>query len=315
MAAIVALPKNVILAPDEVAVTVVVPALKGCNLNCAFCFIRARREADPAKIVLQEADYVAFVEEMAARKNVPLVSLQGYEPLLPESWPISKAILAKARELGIRTALVTNGTHLAERVEDLIALGVGGLTVSLDADQAIWHDLTRRTAGAFAKTMAGIRCVAATELRERLIVASVLQRGRAHYIAGMPQLLSDLGLRSWVVTPVYKVGLDTERATVEPPADVVRELVALHLEALRKDISMLVDDEFEELIRKAGEAIDLAQLRLRRFSRLNQVVRLSPDGSCAVGRNILRRASNADFLWNPRREAVSAFAERIADSV
>lgn len=312
MGVIVALPKQVALAPEEVAVTLVVPAPQGCNLNCAFCFIRARREADVSKIVLRESDYVAFVEEMAARRNVKLVSLQGYEPLLPESWPISKVILAKAAELGIRTAIVTNGTHLVERVEDLIALGVGGLTVSLDADQAAWHDLTRRTVGAFARTMAGIRRVADSQLRDQLIIASVLQRGKAHYIAGMPKLLSDLGLRTWVVTAMYKVGIDTDRATVEPPADVVRELIALHRESLRQGISMLVDDEFEALIRNAGEAIDLAQLRLRRFSRLNQVVRLSPDGSCAIGKNILRPSNQADFLWNPSKESVSTFAEQVA---
>ena len=266
MGVIVALPKNVALAPDEVAVTLVVPAPNGCNLNCSFCFIRARNEAANSDAVLQGEDYVRFVESMVARRNVALVSLPGYEPLLPESWPTSKLILEKAQDLGVRTALVTNGTHLAGRIDELVALGIGGITVSLDADQPVPHDLTRRTVGAFALTMEGIKRAAASELRDKLIVASVLQRHRASYVAGMPRLLAGLGLRYWVVTPVYKVGFDADHATVEPPADVVRELIVLHREALDQGISMLVDDEFEALIRNAGEAIDLSQLRLRSTS-------------------------------------------------
>jgi len=315
MGVIVALPKNVTLAPDEVAVTVVVPAPLGCNLNCAFCFIRARREANPSHIVLQAEDYVEFIESMVVRRNVALVSLQGYEPLLPESWSISKVILQKARELGVRTALVTNGTHLAERIDELVALGVGGITVSLDSDQAAPHDLTRRTEGAFAKTIVGIRRAAASDLRDRMIIASVLQRHKAHYLTGMPDLLAELGLRYWVVTPVYKVGLSIDHATVEPPADVVKELTTFHREALSRGISMLVDDEFETLIRNAGEAIDLAKLRLRRMSRLNQTVRLSPDGSCAIGGDILHRSDGSGLVWNPRNEEASIFAGRVAELV
>jgi len=311
MPAAVAMPKNITLTSDEVAVTVVVPAPKGCNLNCGFCFIRARREANPSHILLQDADYVQFVAEMAVRKNVGLVSLQGYEPLLPESWPASRAILKKARELGVRAALVTNGTHLAERVDELVALGVGGLTVSLDASHAPWHDQTRRTAGAFDQTMAGIERASASMLHDKLIVASVLQRGKLHYLRGVPQLLADLGLRFWVVTATYKVG----RGTAEPPADIVRELTALDREALRHGVSMLVDDEFDALIRHAGKVIDLAQLRLRRFSRLNQVVRLSPDGTCAVGSEIMDRSSAARLVWDPRHEAASAFSDRVAAAV
>lgn len=312
MGVIVALPKNVTLATDEVAVTVVVPAPKGCNLNCPFCFIRARREADPANIVLCTGDYVRFIESMVKARKVALVSVQGYEPLLPESWPTTRAVLEKARSLGVRTALVTNGTHLAERVDELIALDLGGITVSLDADQADHHDHTRRTEGAFNQTIAGIRRAAESSLRDVLIVASVLQRGRAHYLEGMPQFLASFGLRFWVVTPVYKAGSRSDQVTVEPPADVVRALTGLYRSALSNGVSMLVDDEFDALIRNAGEAIDLVKLRLRRLSRLNQVVRLSPDGACSIGENILGRSGASDFVWDPSGEDVSAFVDRVA---
>ncbi len=308
----VALPHNMSLSPDEVAVTVVVPAPNGCNLNCPFCFIKARKEALPSQSVLQAADYVQFIESMIEQQNVTLVSLQGYEPLLPESWSISKAILAKAREHGVRTALVTNGTHLADRVDELVALDVSGITVSLDSDQAIWHDQTRRMSGAYAMTISGIERVAASKLRSQLIVASVLQRRKSLYLAGMPGLLAGLGLRNWVVTPVIKVGKDIHKTSVAPPADVVRELKALYNDATSHGVTMMVDDEFDVLIRNAEAAVDLAQLRLRRLSRINQAIRLSPDGSCSVGESILDRADASDLVWNPQQESAGHFAGRVA---
>jgi sulfatase maturation enzyme AslB (radical SAM superfamily) len=312
MPAVVALPKNVSLAADEVAVTVVVPAPKGCNLNCPFCFIRARKEADPASIVLGADDYVRFIDGMVKAQKVVLVSIQGYEPLLPESWPTTRAILEKAGSLGVRTALVTNGTHLSERVDELVALGLGGITVSLDSDRAVYHDQTRRTTGAFDQTIAGIRRAAESSLRDVLIVASVLQRGKSHYLEGMPQLLASLGLHFWVVTAVYKAGSRSGQATVEPPGDVVKALTGLYRVALSSGVSMLVDDEFDALIHNAGEAIDLAKLRLRRLSRLNQVVRLSPDGTCSIGEEILGRSGASNLVWDPSCEEVSAFVERVA---
>lgn len=106
-----------------------------------------------------------------------------------------------------------------------------------------------------------------------------------------------------------------DHATVEPPANIVKELTVLHRETLSRGISMLVDDEFEALVRNAGEAINLAQLRLRRLSRLNQTVRLSPDGSCAVGGDILNRSGSSGLLWNPQSEGASTFAGRVAELV
>jgi len=311
----VALPKNMELELDEIAVTVVVPAPNGCNLNCPFCFIRARKEANPAESPLGLEDFVQFIASMASRKTVGLVSLQGYEALLPESWPISKAILEKARDLGLRTALVTNGTHLAERVDELVELGVDGITVSLDSDQAALHDHTRRTTGAFDMTLEGLRCATASRLRDRLLVASVLQSGKANHLHGMPRLLAELGVRQWVVTPLYQVGSRAAWATVQHPEEIVRELSELNQMAIETGISMLVDDEFKALMQNAGEMINLTQLRLRSLSRLNQAIRLSPDGSCSVGMDILNQSPGQELVWDPKCETSSSFSERVSEQL
>src|SRR5207244_7713821 len=97
-------------------------------------------------------------------------------------------LLKRASDLSIVTALVTNGTYLIDHIEDLVRLDVAGITVSLDASVPELHDLSRGTPGAFAKTAFGLKKAAASSLRERVLVASVLQSRRAHYLRGMPAL-------------------------------------------------------------------------------------------------------------------------------
>ena len=142
-----ALPKHVYLESNETAVTFVVPASGGCNLNCSFCAIRARGEARPEEIVMQQKDYLAFLRAAAAAYDVGVVSVQGYEPLLPESWSYTESILRAARDLGLRTAIVTNGTYLGRYAQKLADLGLGSLNVSIDSADPEKHDSSRTGCG------------------------------------------------------------------------------------------------------------------------------------------------------------------------
>src|SRR5215470_20219284 len=82
-------------------VTFVVPAPKGCNLQCPFCLVRQRREI--TETCLRPEDFARFVREAAERAPIFAVAVQGYEPLLPESLPYTQAILATGRFLGLLT--------------------------------------------------------------------------------------------------------------------------------------------------------------------------------------------------------------------
>ena len=129
------------------------------------------------------------------RWDIALISIQGYEPLLPESWPYTEAILREAQTLGLLSALATNGTNLERHAVPLATPGLEGMTVSLDASDADTHDEARRTPGAFGRTVAGLRRVAATPLGEDTIVASVLHPGKGHVLDDMPRLLARLDIR------------------------------------------------------------------------------------------------------------------------
>lgn len=309
MAFAAALPKFKELKDGDIAATFVVPAPGGCNLNCSFCVIRLRREASVQSLALP--DYVEFVDEMCRNHQIALVSLQGYEPLLPESWEYSEAILKRGREFGIDTALVTNGTHLAERVSDLADVDVTAVVVSLDSADPALHDLTRGTPGAFAATVRGLQAACASPLRDRLMVASVLQREKVHYLWGMPQLLASLGIQQWVVTPVYKIG----RSEAGIPSDqfeaIVFQLRRLNKIARKHGLELFVDDEFGDLEGVLDAVPSHEEMRVRRIKKLSQVVRLSPNGACSIGEDILRRADAGLPTWQPGIEAAGDFIRRI----
>lgn len=306
-----ALPRGIELRAGEAAATFVVPARNGCNLNCPFCAVRARRETVIEDVSLGTDDYVRFLDALAAEVCLGAVTLQGYEPLLPESWQCSVALLSAGNQLGVPTALITNGTFLAERVAALEELNVQGVTVSLDSGQAESHDISRRTPGTFTRAVEGLRKAAVSALRDRMIVASVLQPGKGHYLDSMPELLSQIGVRQWIVTPLYKI----RKSDIGGPADdherIVAEMVRLQRLASGLGIEMLVDDEFGRMTAKQGKVVNLSDLRLRRMKRIEQILRLSPNGSFSIGSEILRTVNGSTPSWNPAVETAPVFVGRL----
>jgi len=309
MAIAVALPKFKELKDGDIAATFVVPAPGGCNLNCPFCVIRLRREASVQSLTLP--DYVGFVDEMCRNHQVALVSVQGYEPLLPESWEYSSAILERGLAFGIDTALVTNGTYLEDRVLDLTRLDITAVTVSLDSADPVLHDLARGTQGAFDATIRGLKAACASPLRDRLMIASVLQRGKAHYLWGMPRLLASLGIRQWVVTPMYKVGRTETGGPSDDAETIVFQLRRLNKTAREHGIDLFVDDEFGDLVEVMDVIPSRESMRVRRSAKLGQIVRLSPNGACSMGDDILRRTDAGLPTWQPEVEAAGDFIRRI----
>src|SRR5262249_19767587 len=152
----------------------------GCNLKCSFCFVRQRQEV--AEVLLRPEDIVRFIREAAERAPIFALAIQGYEPLLPESLPYTRAILAAGQFLGRPATMVTNGTKLADAVDLLATLSVNKIAISLDAASADIHDRIRGVAGAWAASVDGIkRAIEVLAPRTRLVVTSVLLPSKRHY--------------------------------------------------------------------------------------------------------------------------------------
>ncbi len=294
MPSIFAWPADLKMRDPGVALTVIVPAIE-CNLSCSFCAIRQRREIGTT--VLSPADYVYFLEDIVQSQPAAMISIQGYEPLLPESWPYTSAILSKARDLGISRSLVTNGVTLAERASDLAALAPTGVTVSVDSANHAAHDKLRGRQGALTATLAGLRAlVAIDDTARRISISSVLMPRKRHLLDGMPALLAEMGITHWCISPLLRIGHGQLGGAVAPSQDVIDDVLYLHHLARAEGIEVVLDDELSCL---EGRQEDYDQFLIRRFDRVDGLVRLAPSGACSVGRAILRDVDANTPVWCP----------------
>ena len=314
----VALPASAGVPAYEVGhssiLTFVVPAPSGCNLACPFCYIKQRRE-EATSTGLAPADYVRFVTETASRQPVGAICLQGYEPLLPDSFAYTREILAAGQRLGIATSLVTNGTHLRQHVPALARLKPARIAVSLDSADAAVHDRQRGKAGAFADTLRGLRfALAVPVLNKALVVTSVLMPNKRARLMGMPRLLNELGIDRWVINALVKVGKGSALGGPAGERDaILDDLLVLKAEADRHGVAMVVDDEFGRLSDddRARELIEIEALRIKRLVRPEGVYRLVPTGHCSKGADILEPIHGATPVWRPDM-AVGEFLEGMA---
>lgn len=298
--------KSADLVEDEKAefqrapiLTFIVPAPNGCNLSCAFCYIQQRKE-EATSISITPEDYVSFIEGV---EDAGVVCIQGYEPLLPESFAYTREILAAGQRLGIPTSLVTNGTHLRQHVPALSKLRPARIAVSLDSADAAVHDKTRGKEGAFDDTLAGLRfAVSVPVLKEALVVTSVLMPKKRDRLMGMPKLLAELGIDRWVVNALVKVGKgDKLGGPAGERNAILDDLLALKAEADRHGIDMVVDDEFGRLSDddRARELMEVEALRIKRLVRPEGVYRLVPTGHCSKGADILKPIHEKTPVWHP----------------
>ncbi|NKE66854.1 radical SAM protein [Ramlibacter sp. RBP-2] len=309
MAVVAALP---VLSEHEAAltynITFVVPASK-CNLNCPACFIKARNEVSKAEAWLSPSDYRKIITAAADRYEHLRVAIQGYEPLLPESWEYTFSILDEARAHGLSSSFVTNGTYLETRLHELISLEVGAVTVSVDSPSGHYHDLGRGALGAHAKAVSGLdKALKLPELANKMIVASMLQPHRHHYLDGMAQWLANRGAKKWVVGPMLS---PRAKGTVDTIPDIFSTLYRLQSEAHAAGVKLVIDDEFSLIKDELPDKVSpLHKLAIRRLKRLERTIRFSPSGRASVGAEILGEIDHDMPRWVPAEESGDAFLER-----
>src|SRR3990167_349912 len=279
--------------------TFVLPAPNGCNLACPYCIIAQRKEAEQSWLTFE--DYFRFLADVLTHLKVGRVSIQGFEPLLPEVWPTTLRLLKLSSVFFAQTGLVTNGTYLAENAADIAGL-CDQVVVSLDSAQAHIHDKLRRVQGSFASARKGIEAALEANSGKGVIVNSVLLPGKADYLAGMPQLLQELGVVEWVISPMLSV----EKKFYRPELRFVKETILRYSdEAQAYGVQVLLSDE----LRTTEEMEIFNTLTIRSLGEDDGIFRLSPDGSCSRGREILGLSSNSP-KWD-KVEQPSVFLRRI----
>jgi MoaA/NifB/PqqE/SkfB family radical SAM enzyme len=300
--------------PDAIGhfLTFVVPSPGGCNLKCSFCLVRQRREIGDA--YLEPDDLARFISEAAERAPTFALAIQGYEPLLPASLPYTRAVLETGQRLGLPTTLVTNGVLLHDALDLLKALPPAKIAISLDSGRADTHDRVRGVAGTWAAAVANIkRAAESLAPRTKLAVSSVVLPSKPHHLEGLPARLQELGTKEWIVNPLLRVGADDANGPVGDRSLLFRDLLGLQGAADEAGIHLTVDDEFDRLGHRSAcaERPDLSALKVRTLPKGIDIFRLSPDGRCSTGHDILKPVTADVPQWRPNAVHAGDFLEHL----
>jgi MoaA/NifB/PqqE/SkfB family radical SAM enzyme len=117
------------------------------------------------------------------------VTFQGGEPLVH---PNLESLVSAATSADIQCGLITNGWFLGQRIEALVAAGLSRLSISLDSDNMLKHELNRGLRGLQRRIEEGIRKARALGLRP---VACVTINRLVDYDA-LPSTLEKLGFEA-----------------------------------------------------------------------------------------------------------------------
>ncbi len=125
-----------------------------CNLACIHCR-RLEVSAEMAKNDLSHEDAKAFIRSVKDTGN-PILVFSGGEPLSRPDW---YELGCYARDIGLMTALATNGTMVDDAVaKRIVDAGFKRVSMSFDGPDADTHDQFRG-AGAFDQSIAGFEAL------------------------------------------------------------------------------------------------------------------------------------------------------------
>lgn len=117
-----------------------------CNLKCKMCPFWKRSTQDLS--TQKEKTILRKIYD----SGVCGIAFEGGEPLLRKDLP---EILAYSRSLPLHTSLITNGTLLKSRIDEIAPYINGVIYVSIDGLEKI-HDTIRGVSGCFKKAIQGI---------------------------------------------------------------------------------------------------------------------------------------------------------------
>jgi radical SAM family uncharacterized protein len=153
-----------------------------CNLRCKMCPFWRRSSPDPS--LTQEK---AILKQIYCSGAVG-VAFEGGEPLLRKDLG---DILAFSRSLPLHTSLITNGTLLESRIDEIAPYINGVVYVSLDGLEKT-HDAIRGVDGSFRKAVRGI---GAAREKVSVTINTTVMSENVDEIESMVELAKELGTK------------------------------------------------------------------------------------------------------------------------
>ena len=173
-----------------------------CQNRCFFCYASSpergrsvpERTAEEVKRVL---------DKIVDQARVPTVSFTGGEPTLRTDLP---ALVAYARELGLRTNLITNGIRCGDiaYVAQLAEAGLSSAQVSVEAGDGAVHDEVVANPGAFECTIQGVRNLKAAGIHVH--TNTTINDRNVRALPGLVDLLGEMGQEYLSMNMVIRTG-------------------------------------------------------------------------------------------------------------
>jgi radical SAM family uncharacterized protein len=150
-----------------------------CNLRCKMCPFWTRPSQD--SIIEQEKAILKRIYD----SGICAIAFEGGEPLLRKDLA---EILAYSRSLPLHTSLITNGTLLESRIDEIAPYINGAVYVSLDGLEKT-HDTIRGVNGSFRKAVRGIM---ASRGKVPVTINTTIMAENIHEIEDLVKLANEL---------------------------------------------------------------------------------------------------------------------------
>jgi len=158
-----------------------------CNFNCSYCYNRAGHENFRDELKTDEWGEVA---NKLSKTTIKHINVTGGEALVRKD---AGGIIKKLSELKFNVSLLTNGSLLDERYEEVLPY-VNSVVLSLDSENEHSNELNRSAVG-FQNILQVIRKIT-REFPEKLVIRSVITANNINEVKGFhDRLKKDYGVK------------------------------------------------------------------------------------------------------------------------
>ncbi len=185
---------------------------RACKLSCVHCRASAIREPLPGQLSTSEGR--RLIEQVASfGKPGPTMIFTGGDPLMRDDL---FQLLAFATEMGVRFAVSPAASDMLtyDVLKRLKEAGAAAISLSLDGAAESTHDSIRREEGTYGRTIQALRDAVSLGLNPQ--VNTTVMRGNCAELPRIFRLITGLGVKTWEVFFLVKVGRGTAVEDLSP---------------------------------------------------------------------------------------------------
>lgn len=167
---------------------------ENCNASCFMCDFAKNNNCH--QLSVEEFNQLI---QLMKKGEYKLVKFTGGEPLLNKNL---QHFISLCKDNGYLSSIITNGYLLKETYKKLIDAGLNHITISLDSNKAEIHDNVRGIKGLFNKIIESIKLIKDYNSNVKIRINTIGSWLNIFDLCDMFDLLKDLKIDQWVITPL-----------------------------------------------------------------------------------------------------------------